>query len=196
MPPVVRQRPTQPPPPELTDQELLGRYRDGEEDAFDALYDRYRPRLVTYAARLLGRVQDAEDLTTEAFVRLVERGPRTAEPGSLRGYLFTVLHRLCLDRLRRWERRGRLLQWFGGAQARPSTPEAELVIGERDAALQCAIGRLPAKHRSAILLTYAEGMGSSDVGDVLGCTDQQVRSRLAYARRLLRADLEAGDGDT
>lgn len=176
-----------------TDRDLLLRFRSGDEPAFEQLYERYRHRLTSYAARLLGRIQAAEDVTTEAFVRLVDR-PLDVDGPSLRGWLFTVTHRLCLDRLRGWDRRARILGWLAPRWAAPQvTTDDRLALEQRDAKLQQAILRLSPKHRAVVLLTYHEGLTSPEVAQILECTDQQVRSRLAYARRLLRADLGSDD---
>jgi RNA polymerase sigma-70 factor (ECF subfamily) len=174
-------------PDDRDDASLVGAYERGETGAFDALYARYGPRVTTYAARLLGRREEGEEVATEVFVRVVEG--RWRPTGTFRSWLFTLTHRMCLDRLRARERRRRLLSWFGRGEA-PVTPEDALVVGERDRALQAAIGRLPAEHRAALLLATTEGLTSPEIAAVLGTTDQQVRSKLSYARRLLREALE------
>ena len=175
-----------------SDPELMAAYRSGDQAAFETLYQRYNASVTGYAARMLGRREEAEDVCTEAFVRILDG--RWRPQGSFRGFLFTVVHRLCVDRIRRRKRRAKILAVFGLGEVAGRNVEEALVLGERDAALQRAVARLPEAHRAAILLTYTEGLTSPEVGAVLGCTDQQVRSKLAYARRLLRQDLEANDG--
>jgi len=61
--------------------------------------------------------------------------------------------------------------------------------------LERAIAALPEAHRAVVLLTYRHDLTSREVAEVLGCGDQEVRSRLSYARRLLRERLEDGGGD-
>lgn len=181
--------------PSPTDADLLTRYRQGDHLAFEALYDRYKDRLNGYAARMLGRVQEAEDVTTETFVRLVDGRIDVAGQTSLRALLFTVAHRLCLDRLRSWQRRDRILGWLARRPPPTVAPTVEdrLVRDQRDARLQAAIQQLAPRYRSVLLLTYGEGLSSQEAAAILGWTDQQVRSKLAYARRLLRDGL--GDTD-
>ena len=174
-------------PDDRDDAALAGAYARGEAGAFDALYARYGPRVTTYCARLLGRREEGEEVATEVFVRVVQG--RWRPTGTFRSWLFTLAHRMCLDRLRSRERRRRLLALFGRDED-PATPEDVLVIGERDRALQEAIGRLPAEHRAVLLLATTEGLTSPEIAAVLGTTDQQVRSKLSYARRLLREALE------
>ncbi|HHO52567.1 MAG TPA: sigma-70 family RNA polymerase sigma factor [Deltaproteobacteria bacterium] len=180
------------PPPEPSDEALVCAFHQGDERAFERLYDRYNARITSYAARLLQRREAAEDVCTETFVRIVQR--RWRPGGSFRSFLFTVAHRLCLDRLRAHRRHTRLLGFFDRRGYTEVTAEDHLVFGQRDAQLQRALATLPEIHRAAVLLTYTEGLTSPEVGRILGCTDQQVRSKLSYARRKLREELEAVDG--
>lgn len=176
-----------PPVPLLDDEQLAARFLRGDRDAFAAIYGRYNGRVTTYALRVLGRREDAEEVCTEVFVRLVER--RWRPIGTVRSYLFTVAHRLCVDRLRSRRRRSRILGWFGASLA----PAGEEPEGDDHRRLHAAIDQLPDEHRAAVLLTYTEGLRSAEVGQILGCTDQQVRSKLAYARRVLREHLGGDD---
>lgn len=172
----------------MVDEHLVAAFVAGDEGAFAALYARYDARITGYALRMLGRREDAEEVCTEAFVRLVER--RWRPVGRVRSFLFTVAHRLCLDHLRRRNRRARLMSMFGAAPAPVPTAEELLGGSERDRALAKAIEGLPEGHRAVVLLTYAEGLTSPEVAEIVGATEQQVRSKLAYARRLLRDVLE------
>lgn len=189
---MIAPAPTMIHPPDPSDESLVSAFHGGDDRAFEQLYDRYNARITSYAARLLQRREAAEDVCTETFVRIVQR--RWSPTGSFRSYLFTIAHRLCLDRLRARKRRTRLLGFLDRRGFTEVTAEDHLVLGQREARLQRAIAGLPEAHRAVILLTYTEGLTSPEVGRILGCTDQQVRSRLAYARRKLREVLEVVDG--
>ncbi len=170
------------------DEALVASYRAGSQVAFAQLYDRYNARITTYALRLLSRREEAEDVCTETFVRVVDG--RWKPTGNVRSYLFTVAHRMCLDRLRRRQRTARVLSLFGRRGSAAATPEDAVVLGERDHGLQRAVDALPAPHRAAVLLTYNEDLTAPEVAQITGDTPQQVRSKLSYARRRLRATLE------
>ena len=106
---MTRALPQPTPPP--TDAELIAAFHRGDPTAFDALYDRWRGPATGYAARMLGDAAEAEEICTDAFVGLLE-GRRT-DGGSFSGWLFTVVHRRCLDRLRRRTGWRRLLPLLG-----------------------------------------------------------------------------------
>lgn len=181
---------------EPDDDALLARFQDGDDAAFSAIYERYRGPVTGYAWRMLGRREEAEEVCTDTFCRIVE-GRYRRVGGTVRGYVFTVAHRLCIDRIRRRGSRTRaLLRLVTFAEVTPvdDSPENAALHDERTAAVERAIAELPEAHRATTLLYYGQELPSREVARVLGCTDQQVRSRLAYARKRLRvllADEEA-----
>ena len=116
--------------------------------------------------------------------------PKTRKPtGRFRPYLFTVAHRACLEHLRRRRTALRFVPWLQVAPE-SSSPEQDLSQLQRDQAINAAVGQLAEEHRAVVLLYYAQELSSKEVASILDCTDQQVRSRLSYARRLLRELLE------
>jgi RNA polymerase sigma-70 factor (ECF subfamily) len=177
------------PGPDLSDEALFLAYKDGEEHAFALLFERYRGRLTSYAWRMVRRREEAEEVALEAFCRVLEGSWRPG--GSLRAFLFTVVHRLCIDRLRQ---RRRVIPLFPDARDARSdtvTPEGIALQDEKLRRLERAMAQLPEAHRPILRLYYHEELASKEVAEILGCEDQQVRSRLSYARKLLRRLLES-----
>lgn len=187
-PPLTRPRPAPAHPPDTPDDAtLVAAWQQGDARAFEALFDRYRGRALAYATRMLRRPERAEEVCTDTFCTVLEG--RWRPTGSFRSYLFTVLHRNCLMALRRERTRTRLaFKLF--QRPEPPSPERDLAAADASERLHAAIDRLGPDHRSVLLLFYAQELPSREVAEVLGCTDQQVRSRLAYARRTLRTLLE------
>lgn len=176
-----------------SDEDLFHAYKKGDDDAFAALFERHRGSLTSYAWRMVRRREEAEEVCIEAFCRVLEGSWRPG--GSLRAFLFTVVHRLCIDRIRK---RKRVIPFPGTRREEPTdytTPEHAVEADRRARAVEKAMARLPETHRAVLLLYYQQEMPSREVAEVLQCTDQQVRSRLSYARRLLRDELET-DGVT
>jgi len=174
--------------PTPDDRALFEAFQAGDDGAFELLYGRYRERASAYAWRLLRRREEAEEVVTEAFIRVVEGAWRPT--GSFKSYLFTVVHRLCVDRIRRQRTRARFLPFLRRAAGEAMDPEAALLCDPRSRALEEALSGLPEEHRAAVLLFYGQDMSSKEVAEVLGCSDQQVRSQLSYARRRLRKELK------
>jgi len=182
---------------EATDEELMQRYQRGDESAFDQLVLRYGPALKGFAARVTSRPDEAEDIYVETFSRVVEAADRWRPTGSFRSYLFTIAWRICLDSSRRRGRQRRAMDTLRGephppsVAAPPPDPESLAAIEQRRRRLEAGIAELPERHRAAVLLTYRMGLSSPEVAEILGWSSQEVRSKLAYARRLLKQHLQA-----
>lgn len=181
--PFERSPPTQGP----SDTELMLAFRAGEHPAFNLLFDRYRDRIISYCWRMLRNQEEAEEIALETFCRLVEGA--WSPGGSFRAFLFTVAHRLCLDRLRKRQRTLRFVRLWKAAGSEPTSPEQSVAFDERRTALESALAELPEAHRATVLLYYGQELRSQDVARIMGCSDQQVRSRLSYARKRLRTEL-------
>ena len=171
-----------------TDEELLIAFRDGDEGAFDRLVERHGGAVKGFATRVVGDPHLAEDIFVETFLRVIETVPRWRPGGSVRSFVFTIAYRLCMDACRRRTRHLRAVDRLD-PPVTPGVlgdPEGTAVASERARALERAIVALPEAHRAVVLLTYRHDLTAREVAEVLGCGDQEVRSRLSYARRLLR----------
>jgi len=164
--------------------------------AFEALVARHGRSVKGYALRMLGNAAEAEDVYAETFMRLARRTDAWKDTGTVRGWLFTIARRLCIDELRQ---RKRFLENTPGLvsleQGRTWTPspEARAILGDRIASLERALGRLNPTHRDVVLLRLVHGFSAKETAGVLECTPQQVDSRLAHARRQLKRWLSVGE---
>ena len=83
------------------DAEVIRRCLEGDERAYRELVHRYERQVYSIALRMLRRVEDAEDLTQETFVRMVRALDRYDPTRPFPAWLFTIVTRLCIDHLRR-----------------------------------------------------------------------------------------------
>src|SRR4249920_907911 len=85
-----------------TDEQLVELVRSGDDHAFDAIHDRYHPRLVAFARGLLGGAHhDAEEVVQDAFVRALSALRADDREMALRAWLYTIVRNRALDVLRR-----------------------------------------------------------------------------------------------
>ncbi len=172
---------------------LLARLRAGDPAAFDALYERYRPRLYSFLARLSGEPALAEDLLQETFMRLARHGPSLAPQSRIGPWLFTVARNLFLSQ-RCWAlldvaRVSELRLWAQLEPSRP-TPFAQAAANEAEQLVEQAIAELPLAYRETIPLVAVEGMTPTEAAPVMGLKSAAVRQRLARARAMIRARLD------
>jgi RNA polymerase sigma-70 factor (ECF subfamily) len=171
---------------------LVGRLRDGDAAAFDAVYEEYRARLYSFLARLSRSRDIAEDLAEETWLRLVESGVRLRPDTRLGPWLFTVARNLfysyCRSRAVSESAADALISLWPGGSPRPS-PFEEAAARELEGRLERALARLPANHREALLLVGVEGMTPAEAAGVCSLTPEAFRQRLSRARAALDREL-------
>lgn len=175
-----------------SDEQLLRAFAQGKHRAFEALVTRYGASIEQYARRLLQNPQVAEEVTADTFEKLArDRGTWQLQT-SFRAYLFAITRNRCLDELRRRKREHdahpHIVQLEAHRQLSPN-PEAVARLGELASSLETAIATLPQAHRDVVLLRLVHGLSGDETAQILGCTEEQVRSQLSYARKLLRKHL-------
>src|SRR5438445_152396 len=116
---------------ELTDEELLAAYQQGDPGAFEALLRRHRAPLFTFLLRMLGDRQRAEDLAQETFLRIVKGAPAWERRARVQTLVFTVGRDPWIDQARaeRFRRADRLRA--GGADGGFSKVRPEAGPGTR-----------------------------------------------------------------
>ncbi|WP_435164335.1 RNA polymerase sigma factor [Falsirhodobacter sp. 1013] len=172
--------------PDVSDEALLVLYANGDRAAARALTLRLTPRVLGFAARMLTDRTEAEDVTQEALLRLWRIAPEWRQgEAKVTTWLYRVTSNLCTDRLRR--RRGIALD--DAPEVEDDTPSAEqdLMEGERMAALDAALARLPDRQRQAVLLRHIEGLTNPDIARIMDIGVEAVESLTARGKRALAA---------
>lgn len=145
------------------------------------------PRLRRYARALLSDASDADDLVQDCLLRALDRRASWTHGDSPRKWLFTILHNLHVDRLRRAARRPPHVPLEEGLAAGAAESEAGTA---RD--ISRALAMIPEDQKQAVLLVALEGMSYAETAEILGVPVGTVMSRLARGRERLRQILEGG----
>lgn len=152
------------------------------------LFDEHIPRLRRYARALTGDRNRADDLVQDCLARAWEKRALWRRDSDLRAWLFTILHNLYVNDVRRAQRRPEHVVLDDDApDASPrNAPDGGLALRDLDAALR----RLPDEQRAVLLLVGLEDMSYDEVARTLGIPPGTVMSRLARARERLRGLLD------
>lgn len=163
---------------------LFRAFISGNRQAFTELYLRFRQRVFSYCLRMLGSAEEAEDLYQEVFIRVYERSHQFAEDKSLSGWIFTIAHNLCLNRIRDRKPSEGLDHVYG--LAAPAQDFGE----DWQARIQWALDQVPPENREPFLLFEYQGLSYIEIADVLHLTIPAVKSRIYRTREALRTLLE------
>lgn len=171
-----------------SDEKLLGRMLEGDEDAFTALYRRRQGPVYRFALHMTGSAAIAEDVTQEVFVALIESGRRF--DGS-RGPLLSFLYGIARNRVLRRIERERTVEAVDAEYAGGEDPLDDLTRREIVERVRRAVLSLPAAYREAVVLCDLESASYEDAAAALGCPVGTVRSRLSRGRAMLAQKLAA-----
>jgi RNA polymerase sigma-70 factor (ECF subfamily) len=140
------------------------------------------PALRRFALWLARDAGDADDLVQASLERALSRWSTRRGEGSLKAWLFAILHRQFLDQRRRAGRWQRVLAVFGGeAGAAPSAEETFVARSSLE-----AFDALATDHRAVLLLVVVEGLDYREAAQALDVPVGTVMSRLARARAAYR----------
>ncbi len=165
----------------VPDEELVKRISQGDAEAFDALYHRYRDWVHRLAWRFTGNQADALDVLQETFTYLLGKFPGFQLTASMTTFLYPVVRHVSLN-VRRRRSSGQFdEQLLTGIPdpTTPATPRTELAV---------ALAALPHDQREAVLMRFVDDMGLDEIAQALSVPTGTVKSRLHRALETLRTD--------
>jgi RNA polymerase sigma-70 factor (ECF subfamily) len=195
----------------------LARARAGDDEAFRELTDPHRRELQVHCYRILGSMQDAEDLVQETLLAAWRGLDAFEGRASLRAWLYRIATNRCLNALRARSRRPREVQAMADSPTptrrtepiwlepypdvlledipdRSSGPAARYEARESiELAFIVALQGLPPRQRAALVLRDVLGFRITEVAEMLDTGEASVKGALQRARAALRARLPAAD---
>lgn len=152
------------------------------------------PRLRRHARRMVGDADAADDVVQDCLERAVAGRTRFDAGSNLAAWVFTILHNVFRDQLRRdrhWEALPDGIDIPSRTWRGDSTAELALQVND----LSEALARLPVEQRAVVLMVSVEGLSYSDVCAALNIPMGTVMSRLHRAREYLRSAVLARDAE-
>jgi RNA polymerase sigma-70 factor (ECF subfamily) len=160
---------------EPRDEELVNLAQEGDREAFVILYRRYVREIYGYLLNQLGDVADAEDVTSETFLRLVTSLDSFRSESRFRTWVYAVARNQLRDH---WRSRGRrpstveleaqMLPDVGAGEAPTPNPRAT-ELGRR------VLAKLPVNYRQVVEMRVMEGRSVRDTADELDLSEGNVK---------------------
>ncbi|MBN1943825.1 MAG: sigma-70 family RNA polymerase sigma factor [Phycisphaerae bacterium] len=181
------------------DAQLMLRFRDGDESAFEQLVRRNVGHVHALIYRFLRDPAVVDDVTQDVFLRIYRNAARYEPTAKFSTWLYRITANLCFN-VTRSRKKGRpvsldtviedeAVRRDVPDEAQPS-PSAGLDAEELQREIARAIGELPEQQRAAILLNKYENRNYEDIAAVLETTPAAVKSLLSRARANLRESLK------
>jgi RNA polymerase sigma-70 factor, ECF subfamily len=181
---------------QLTDEELIARFQEGDVYAYELLVRRYKEPLLNFVYRFIGDVNEAEDIVQDTFYRVYRNKHYYKEVAKFSTWIYTIASNLAKTELRRRKRK----KFFSLSRESPAEKEVELPDPDRDPEaethsvltekiIQRAIGKLPQKFRQVIVLRDIQGFSYEEISSIIKVPLGTVKSRVNRARLRLQEDL-------
>ncbi|MCG9132583.1 RNA polymerase sigma factor [Candidatus Poribacteria bacterium] len=175
------------------DVELIQRILVGDENAFATLIEKYQRQVHALAFRKVRDFQTAEDITQETFLRVHQKLATLNDPAKFSGWLYAIVNHLCIA----WYRENRLqtasLQEIYISEIETdvysryiATEHAKTTDVVQQDLVKRLLTKLKESDREVITLHYFEEMTSSEIGELLGVSENTIKSRLYRARQQLK----------
>lgn len=155
-------------------------------------YGHYLKRVV-YA--LVKDEQKTEDIVQEVFIRYYINLENFEGRASVKTFLYSIALNQCRNYFKSWSyRKIRLSNFVQYTLTNKQTPESEMLKKESGKELEEAIGKLPMKYKEVIWLYYYIEMSVVEISEVLNCSVNTVKTRLARGRRQAKISMEEVKG--
>ena len=179
---------------DISDDDLVRMYAEGDESAFDMLFGRYCAAVYNFACVMIHDSHKAEEILQETFLAVIRALPAYTPQGKFKNWLLRIARNRCLNRIEA-ERSARVvaddtvLDALSPASALPS-PSDRAQAHEREARIRRAVAGLPDRQREAIALYAFEQMRYEDIARTLEVPVNTVKTLIHRGRATLAQELE------
>jgi|AGTN01.3.fsa_nt_gi RNA polymerase sigma factor, sigma-70 family len=192
---------------ELTDEALVAKFRETKDmNIFKSLVRRYQNRIFNVSVRMLGNVEEAEEVVQDTFLKMHQSLDKFRNQSTFAAWLFRIAYNLCVDAMRSRRRKGITMipittqssmneetetesPYHQIKDDRPD-PAEKLDNWERTKLVLDSLDQLPENQKSVLVLADMEGFSYQEISEIVGANVGTVRSRVHYGRLKLKELLE------
>jgi RNA polymerase sigma-70 factor (ECF subfamily) len=185
----------------ITDQDLVRRYLNGEELAFEILLNRYKDRIFSYLMSLLKDRKVAEDVFQDAFFKIIKTLQKGSynEEGKFLPWAMRIAHNLAIDYFRKGKKMPTIGQSAGGDEdfdifsvvtIAENNVEDDMIDGQIKSDVRKLLDYLPKEQREIVYLRHFKEMSFKDIADKKDISINTALGRMRYALINLRKVIE------
>ncbi|MGH1537461.1 MAG: sigma-70 family RNA polymerase sigma factor [Gammaproteobacteria bacterium] len=181
---------------EINDEHLMLQYQQGDQEAFEDLYRKYKDVLYRYFLKHCSDRQQSEELYQEVWIKLINSAARYKPKAKFKTYLFTIAHNTLVDFYRK-AKPSQLIEFedaemtedFANHPAMLALPEDEFTLKQKSNVLMQTLEELPADQKEAAILHFEQEMSVQEIAEITQVKTETAKSRLRYAKNKLKAAL-------
>jgi RNA polymerase sigma-70 factor (ECF subfamily) len=169
----------------------------GNRYAFEALYERYKDRLLHFFYRMLNSRSDkAQDFLQDTFFNVLRNLDKFCSDKKFSSWIYTIAHNLCKNEYRRIEVRSNVQSYENlDYTALPfencdSFIEDQIDLASFQNALKKELSKLDPEKYCTFILRFQENFSIKEISEIMDCSDGTVKSRLFYATKIITDKLK------
>lgn len=179
---------------ETADEDLMLAYRDGHAHAFEKLYLRHKTALYRFILRQCGNESTAEELFQDVWASLIKARARYSVSAKFTTWLYQIARNRLIDHYRKQTSRSTGSHDSDNIESlaarQQEQPENQVEINDKTLRLIKLVEDLPEAQKQAFLLREEAGMSVHEIAELTGVSPETAKSRLRYAVRKLRVELD------
>lgn len=177
--------------PVAIEQALVARAAQGDQRAFQRIFQRYAPPVQRFLRDQLRDAASADEATQETFVRAHRNLSRIREGAKLKSWLFGIARNVARERMRARGRESRNTPISDelGLAGTTGTPEDALLGAEAGVVLEQALAKLSPERRAALTMRLDHGLSYPDIAEAMQWNLSKVKNEIHRARLELRTSL-------
>ncbi len=175
---------------QLSEQEIVGAIRQGNERVFEVIFRKYYQSLCNYANSMLREIDEAEEVVQNLFSGIWEKRTELEISISLKSYLYRAVHNHCLNRIKHLKIREEYQQ-YGNSYYESSyeSVSQSVMKNELERKIEEAIDKLPEQCRLIFRLSRFEELKYHEIAEQLGISPKTVENQIGKALKILRVEL-------
>ena len=175
------------------DGQLIERLALGDLDAFEAFYKEYRPKLRGFILNIVSNEEAVDEVFDDVMMVVWNKIASFEGRSKLSTWVFSIAYRRALKERTRRAGANRVEVEYTDEVAEPEAVEGEaerkVEAGRKRDKIKAALKKLPSDQGTVVRLAYFEGLGYRDIGAIMECPEDTVKTRMFHARRKLKAAL-------
>ena len=179
---------------DANDSQLVERFQEGDSEAFDRLYIRYRGRIHGVVRSIISNPEDAHDVTQDVFLKAFQGLENFKGASQFYSWLYRITINRCIDYMRQRSKQRVIsddpvsddVLYGNVANRHPSAPSKAVENEEFHTYLRQAVMQLSPKQKEVFILRYREELPLKEIGRKMGLSTGTIKAHLFQAQRNLR----------
>ena len=183
---------------------LVERVRNNDTEAWEELYKKTYPRAYTVAIQTLKNKEDALDVLQDAYVSVFKKIDTLRDESKLEAWVNRIVANRCIDHIRKYRGNNAATPFVEMTpddsdvefedvlenENKEFMPEESVDYSATKKIMQGILNQLSEEQRLCVLMYYYEELSISEIADTLDCSTGTVKSRLNYARKYIKNEVE------